>query len=194
MPASRRGHRTRRARGGFVHAGQHARVAEAFDRSTVAAEGGDVACDLLVRERLRRVVAATAATTTPTRVASTVVDLLSCARRERPILRTSYSPGLGRQHPPVTLRWPRPSNERGRTTCERGSRRTGPIRSSCCRKSVPIPANNHKTITKPVHDANFRTYQDPPKAASVVASIARQSSSRSTCSTSAMARTVCGTR
>ncbi|GIM63848.1 hypothetical protein Pve01_81590 [Planomonospora venezuelensis] len=29
------------------------------------------------------------------------MDLLSCASRERTILRTSYYPGLGRQHPPA---------------------------------------------------------------------------------------------
>ena len=84
-------------------------------------------------------------------------------------------------------------------------------------KSLPIPANNHKTITTMTPDANSKrrkspcprslrrlpdacrspaetTYQEPPKAASVLASIARQSSSRSACSTSAMARTVSGTR
>ena len=37
-------------------------------------------------------------------------------------------------------------------------------------------------------------YQEPPKTRSVVASIAAQSASRSVCSTSAIARTVCGTR
>ena len=37
-------------------------------------------------------------------------------------------------------------------------------------------------------------YQEPPKTRSVVASIAAQSASRSACSTSAIARTVCGTR
>ena len=61
-------------------------------------------------------------------------------------------------------------------------------------KSVPIPANNHKTITKWAPDANSATYQEPPKATSVLASTARQSSSRSAFSTAAIARTVTGTR
>jgi hypothetical protein len=83
--------------------------------------------------------------------------------------------------------------------------------------SLPIPANNHKTITTRAHDANSagqfparpsslarcwpvgrctldEGYQEPPKAASVLASTARQSSSRSVCSTSAIALIVTGTR
>jgi hypothetical protein len=74
---------------------------------------------------------------------------------------------------------------------------------------IPIPANNHKTITmisgeRQLHEAPKRdsvtsvslhlAYQLPPNAAFVLASTASQRAVRSSPRTAAMARIVSGTR